>query len=466
MTARRVTSLALLAALAGLGLGAGPAPAAEPPARTPIKHFISLMQENHSFDNYFGTYPGADGIPKDVCMLVDHRDADGACVAPFHIGGRAAEDLSHSAETFNKQYNGGQMDGFLSAILEQSGRVQDLVMGHYDDRDIPYYWNLADEYVLFDRFFTSAKGGSVTNHMYWVTGGPGNPEGDFIPEEGFDEQTTIFDRLEEKGISWKFYVQNYDPRITFRSKTLGDRGSQVVWVPLLNYGRFVDDPELFKHIVPMEEFYADARAGRLPAVSYIVPSGSSEHPPGSIKAGETFVRTIVAALMRSKLWNSSAFHWTYDDWGGWYDHVPPPQVDRYGYGFRAPALLVSPYAKRGHIEHATMDFTSLLKFIEENWGLDPLTSRDARATSLMRAFDFERPPRAAVLLNRERNVKPLPEPRRAAIYVGYTLATLITVLVIVGAVLRDRNQHRRRRKLGGPSTRVLVEPAHERNPRA
>jgi hypothetical protein len=111
-----------------------------------------------------------------------------------------------------------------------------------------------------------------------------------------------------------------------------------------------------------------------------------------------------------------------------------------------------------------MDFTSILKFIEENWALEPLTSRDANATSLARAFDFRRPPRAALLLNRERNVKPLPEPRRAAIYVGYTLATLITLLVIAGAVLRDRNRYRGRRRLGGPSKRVLVESLHGRDP--
>jgi phospholipase C len=163
--------------------------------------------------------------------------------------------------------------------------------------------------------------------------------------------------------------------------------------------------------------------------------------------------------MGSRLWKSSAFHWTYDDWGGWYDHVRPPAVDRYGYGFRAPALLVSPYAKRGHVEHSTMDFTSILKFIEENWDLEPLTDRDRNATSLMRAFDFTRPPRAAQLLNRERGVAPLPEPRRAAIYVGYAAVTLLTLLVIAGAVLRDRRTRGVRPRVGGPSRRVLVEHA-------
>jgi phospholipase C len=448
---------AVLAHIA-LVLAAAAAPAASaaaPQPKTPIKHFITLMQENHSFDNYFGTYPGADGVPKDVCMPVNNTDPNSRCVKPFRLGGRASEDLSHSAGAFNGQLNGGRMDGFITA-QSQRGKEQEVVMGHYDDGNIPYYWNVADEFVLFDRFFTSARSGSLTNHMFWVTGGPGNPNGEFIPRNGFDTQTTIFDRLEEKGISWKFYVQNYDPRITFRSNTLSDRGSQVVWVPLLNYPRYIDNPDLFRHIVSMDEFYDDVRHGTLPSVSYLIPSGSSEHPPGSIKAGETFVRTLIGALVRSKLWASSAFQWTYDDWGGWYDHVRPPQVDRFGYGFRAPALLVSPYARRGYIEHATMDFTSILKFIEENWGLRPLTRRDRAATSLMRAFDFTKPPRAAVLLGRERHVPRLPEPRRAAVYVGYSAATLLALVVIAVAAGWDRRRRRPRRRLGGPSKRLLV----------
>jgi len=445
--------------VAGLG-HAGPAEARhrlgpDPTPKTPIRHFITLMQENHSFDNYFGTYPGADGIPRGVCMPVDPTVRGGRCIRPFHIGNGAVEDLNHSVRVARGQLRGGRMDGFISAQAQQRGRVQPLVMGHYDDRDLPFYWNVADDHVLFDRFFTSAGGGSVMNHMFWATGGPGNENGDAIPKAGFTDPT-IFDRLEAKGVSWKFYVQNYDPGITFRSRSLGDRGSQVVWVPLLDYARYVDNPKLFAHIVPFEELLEDLRRGTLPAVSYVVPSGSSEHPPGSIKAGETFVRTLINGLMRSRYWTSSAFMWTYDDWGGWYDHVRPPQVDRFGYGFRAPALLVSSYARKGHIEHATMDFTSILKFIEENWGLRPLTSRDRRARSLMRVFDFSRDPRRAVFLSRERGVTPLPEPKRSAVYIAYSAAVGLAALVIVAAALYEARVRRRRPRLVGPSISVRV----------
>ena len=453
MTGRLVP--AVLAAIACVYVAAGSAAAAEPRPRTPIQHFVSLMQENHSFDNYFGTYPGADGIPRSTCVPVNPRSKRAArdCVKPYRIGSRAIEDLGHSARIFRAQYRGGRMDGFVDAVKRQSGAVQPLVMGHYDARDLPYYWNVADEYVLFDRFFTSAHAGSVINHMYWVTARPGNGTGDDIPPGGFHEPT-IFERLEAKGISWKFYVQHYDPRITFRSRELGDRGSQIVWVPLLGYPRFLDNPRLFRHIVPIEEFYADARRGTLPSVSYIVPSGSSEHPPGSIKAGETFVRTLITAVMRSKLWKSSAFTWTYDDWGGWYDHVRPPRVDRFGYGFRAPALLVSPWAKKGYIEHRTLDFTSLLKFIEENWGLGPLARRDREAQSIMSAFDFDQQPRKAVFLDRVRDRVDARPPRRSAVYIGYSAALLVAVGLIAAAALSDR----RRPPLAGPSATLRIEP--------
>jgi phospholipase C len=470
--------------------------------KTPIKHFISLMQENHSFDNYFGSYPGADGIPTGTCMPVDpraefqmwgrtwrygerrsfarvlgrregrtysdwaRRNGDDAarvfgdaraqasapragCIRAFHIGDRPVQDLGHSTRVFADQYAGGQMDGFVDAIKRDIGRVDRTVMGHYDDRDIPYYWNLADEYVLFDRFFTSGAAGSVWNHMFWVTATPGNYQADAIPEGGFRDIPTIFDRLERRGISWKFYVQNYDPTITFRSPGTGDRGSQLVWVPLLNYARFVDNPKLSRHVVDLEEYYEDLERGTLPAVSYIAPSGSSEHPPGSIQAGQRFVRTLINALKRSSAWRSSAFTWTYDDWGGFYDHVRPPRVDRYGYGFRAPALLVSPYAKQGHVDSTTLDFTSYLRFIEENWGLEPLAARDRRAKNFLSVFDFDRPPRKAKFVSPVRHERPIQEPRRIAIYAVYVLAVAFAAAMIAfammsaGRELRGRGAARR-----------------------
>jgi phospholipase C len=419
-----------------------PDQAAQTPTSTPIKHFLFLMQENHSFDNYFGTYPGADGLPDGLCVPVRVDKPDGDCVKPYWIDGSQIGDLGHTQNVFRAQLNGGANDGFIEAFADE-GDPTKQAMGYYDDRDLPYYWNVADNYVLFDRFFTSAGGGSVWNHMYWVTGRPGNPAGDSIPAEGFGDLPTIFDRLEEAGVSWKFYVQNYDPSITYRTyRTVDDanKGAQVVWAPLLAYARYLDDPELFDKIVPLEQYYTDLAEGTLPSVAYMVPSGASEHPPGSIQAGERFIRTLHTALMRSSAWDSSAFLWSYDDWGGWYDHVVPPQVDKYGYGYRAPALLVSPYAKKGYVDNTTLDFTSGLKFIQENWGVEPLAKRDRAANNFLSAFDFDSPPRAPVLLADTRvTPETYPSPQRV-IYLAYGVGVLLPLSLIgfAGRRLRRR----------------------------
>jgi phospholipase C len=397
-----------------------------------------LMQENHSFDNYFGTYPGADGIPANTCMPVDPTGATTTdCVAPFHIGDSGVANIGHTSSVFAKEYNNGALNGFVSAFSKQRD-VGNQAMGYYDARDLPYYWNIADNYVLFDRLFTSAAGGSVWNHMFWVTGGPGNFQDDSLKPTGFDDVPTIFDRLQAAGISWKFYVQHYQPDITFRNPSAADQSSQTIWVPPLNYNRFLDDPALHSRIVDMSEYYKDLANGTLPAVSFMVPAGASEHPPGSIQAGERFVRSIVTSLMSSSSWSSSAFMWTYDDWGGWYDHVSPPSVDRYGYGFRAPGLLVSPYAKKGVVDHTTLDFTSQLKFIENNWGVAPLADRDSKANDITSAFDFHAAPREALLPGTSRAPAPPPDTRTTVVYLSYGAALLVPSLFVAVAMRRRR----------------------------
>jgi phospholipase C len=400
-----------------------------PRPKTPIKHVITLMQENHSFDNYFGTYPGANGIPEGTCLPVDPTDRKNTtCIKSFHLGNRAVEDLNHNVSTYLHQYHNGRMDGFVYAY-RLNGKDGTLTMGYYDDSDLPFYWNIAADYVLFDNFFSSAGGGSVKNHMFWLTGTAGNKL-DAIPKDGWGDLPTIFDRLEERGVSWKFYVQNYDPKITLWNRIRGDRGAQVVWVPLLAYKRYIDNPKLFSHIVNLEEYFKDLENGTLPAVSYIVPSGASEHPPGSIRAGQRFVKTLLNGLMESDSWNDSVFLWTYDDWGGWYDHVKPPQVDEHGYGFRVPALLVSAYARKGHVDHTLLDFTSMMKFIEENWDLKPLAERDAKANSFVSALDFSQPPRVPRIISAERNVATIVEPRRSIIYIAYITIYFLAAFII------------------------------------
>lgn len=436
---RRVLLALVLVALLAVSPATAASSAETFQTATPIKHLLVLMQENHTFDNYFGTYPGVDGIPSGTKMPVDPTDPDSEYVEPWHIGNSTITDLSHSASTFDEQFNNGEMNGFVWALnrRNQDGRI---AMGYYDGSDIPYYWNLADRYVIFDRFFSSAKDGSFSNHMYWVAGIPPETERNQELPKYLADVPTIFDRLEEKGITWKFYVQNYDPTITYRNLgDVGNRASQVVWVPLLNFDRFLDDPELASHIVDLSEYYVDLRQGTLPAVAYMIPSGASEHPPQNPSSGQRFVKNIIQELMRSDAWEHSAFMLLYDDWGGWYDHVAPPQVDEYGYGPRVPALLVSPYARQGFVDNTELDFTSILKFVQYNWSIAPLAERDAKANNFLTAFDFDQTPRKAEYLPLSRLEEP--KSRQAPtviIYSAYGTALLATGLIVLGAFLRPR----------------------------
>jgi phospholipase C len=432
----------LCAVAAAGGLPVAAARGADPPPTTPIEHFVVLMQENHSFDNYFGTYPGADGIPEGACMPIDPgRGRQGGCVPPFHLGSRRVQDtpLGNSTRIAGRQYNGGRMNGFISAFTAEAGTFEPAVMGYYDDREIPYYWNVANEYVLFDRFFASSAGGTLRNHLFWTAAAPGELEGGGVPGGGFRRLRTIFDRLEQRGISWKFYVENYDPRITYRSRWSGRQRAQVLRVPLLGVPRVVNDPRLSAKVVDLSEYYEDLERGTLPAVAYIAPSGSSEHPPGDVKAGQRLVRTLISALMRSEAWRSSAFMWTYDSSGGWYDHVRPPKLDNARLGFRVPALLVSPYARRGVVDSTPLDFAAIARFIERNWGLEPLTRWDAGAGSLIHSLDFSRPPREPELVSPARDVRTPPDARRAVIYPIYGAALLVTVLALALAAIRARS---------------------------
>jgi phospholipase C len=435
----RGLALGAAALCAGLGMPAAVQAVEQqsaPAPNTPIKHFIVLMQENHSFDNYFGTYPGADGISSDTCMPVDPTDIQNrACVSPFHLGARAIQALNYTYDTHELQFRDGHMDGFIYAF-RKARKDGTLTMGYYDEQDLPFYWNLADEYVLFDRFYSSAAGGRVKNHMYWVAAQPGSRD-DRIPPQGWGDIPTIFDRLQERGISWKFYVQNYDPKITFRNGVDGDRGAQVVRVPLLAFSRYIDDPQLSSHIVDLDEYFEDLHNGTLPAVAYIAPSGNSERPPSSIAVGQRFVKNLLNALMQSDAWESSAFMLTYDTWGGWYDHVSPPRVDEDGYGFRVPALLVSPYARRGYVDNTSLDFTSILRFIEDNYGLQPMTDRDTRAKSIVGAFDFSQPPRQPQIVARERQGTQRAEPRRDVIYYCYGVALILAGMIMISAIINS-----------------------------
>ena len=441
--AAAATATVVAAMLAAVALTQGTAVAASGRhlPRTPIHHFVVLMQENHTFDSYFGTYPGADGIPKGVCMPFDPAGNPKRCVRPYHIGNQSIIDLDHSESSATGDVDRGRMDGFVRAQNIRTGDGSQA-MGYYNASDVPFYWNVADRYVLFDHFFSSSLGGSFLNHVYWVAAGAGNAT-QSVPLGGL-KLTTIFDRLQKAGVSWKFYVQNYNPAINYRTVPRlkdANRASQAVWAPLLDIPRFLDRPSLRSHIVDLSQYYSDLRHGTLPAVAYIAPSGASEHPPGSLVTGQRFVRGLVNSLMTSSSWDSTAFLEAYDDWGGWYDHVLPPRRDAHGDGLRVPAVLISAYARRHYIDHTSLDFTSMLKFIEQNWNLRPLTRLDATAGSVMRAFNFRQPPREPAIIPLQRTPPP---PSRTArdvvLYSLYGVGVAFAVTLIVVAARRPRRR--------------------------
>ncbi|MFF0160547.1 alkaline phosphatase family protein [Streptomyces sp. NPDC005263] len=405
------------------GAPAGAAGAHQP--RTPIRHFVYLMQGDRTFDQYFGTYPGADGLPADACQARDRAHPHKGCVKPYALHGKAAPvaALSAGKTVIERQYDGGKMDGFVAAY-ERQGRDGAAAMGHYDRRDLPIYWNAADRYQLFDHFFASVRHGTRLNRSYWVAGGALG-----------SGRSTIFDRLQSAGVSWKFYVEDYDPKQTFRQRSKDNSATQTVRVPLLDSPRFVDDPELRGHIVDLDQYYLDLEHGTLPAVSYIASSGAGERSARSVPTGQRLVRTLATQLMLSGYWKSSALLWSYDGSGGWYDHVAPPR----GYGFRVPALLVSPYVPRGRVDHTVFDATSALRFVEENWGLKPLGGRDTKATSLGRAFDFGGGPRPADLIPGTTTAPAALRPTRSLMVYGvYGGAVGIAALLVLTASVGQR----------------------------
>jgi phospholipase C len=436
-----LAAVAGLLALAAMPAAASTAAAAPEPdastvvTTTPIKHFVMLMQANHSFDNYFGTYPGADGIPAGTCLpLSTDNPSPDKCVAPFRMANEPPQVLDRTVQVQGRQYNSGRMDGFVAAY-RKSGRDGDTTMGYYDGQDIPYYWNVADEYTLFDRFFSSARVGTRLNAFYWVAGVPTPGASERVPVDGYGAIPTIFDRLEEREISWKFYVENFDATATFRTRV-----SATARVPLMNFARFVDDPRLAGHIVDLSEYQRDIEAGTLPAVSYVVSAGSSESPPARITDGQRLVRNMVAALATSDYWSSSALMWTYNGWGGWYDHVPPPAVDDHGFGFRVPALLVSPYSRRGFVDHTPLDYTAALRFVEDNWGVAALGTRDATSPGLASAFDFAAPPRPPQLVGLDRSPPTVSDRARIAVYASYGGIVAVAIAAAVIPALRRRRR--------------------------
>jgi uncharacterized protein (TIGR03437 family) len=368
-----------------------------PPGLEKIQHFVFIMQENRSFDHYFGTYPGAEGIPPRICV----PNPSGPCVAPFHNSQLVNQGGNHYWQNALACIDGGLMDGFLPGALS----TPEDVMGWHDYHEIPNYWNYANLYVLQDRLFESITSYSLPAHLYMLAaqsgGYIGSGNGAPFPQSyNFPEITLL---LGSGQIDWKYYVNSGEtPTVEDEDYTIGDGDETTYsfWNPLPAFPAVKNNPTQFGRLTNAAQFYVDAQNGALPQVSWVIPNYTqSEHPPMNIAPGMNYVTGLVNAVMSSPLWNSTAIFIAWDDWGGFYDHVTPPQVDQYGLGIRVPGLVISPYARQGYIDHKTYSFESWLRIVEERFGIVPMTARDNMANDMTDAFDFTQQPRAPVLLN-------------------------------------------------------------------
>ena len=426
-----------------------------------IQHVVILMQENRSFDSYFGTYPGADGIPAGVCLPDPLR---GDCVAPFHDPNDIDYGGPHDDKAFLSDYDGGRMDGFVTAeelgafcsgnpnaagctpCTSSQTATCNTVMGYHDAREIPNYWTYAENFVLQDHMFEPVKSWSLPDHLYLVSAwsakcrnrSPMSCVTNIVGPYGVAQfglavrrelatgktsidlaWTDITWLLYAKGVSWAYYVQkgtqpdcSNDAAETC-APVKQSATTPGIWNPLPLFGDVRQDHQL-GNIRSLGAYLRAARTGTLPSVSWVTPSGAnSEHPPASVHRGQAYVTAVINAAMKSPDWNSTAIFLSWDDWGGFYDHVVPPAVDQNGYGLRVPGMVISPYAKPGFIDHQTLSSDAYLKFNEDDFlggaRLDPATDGrpdrrpDVRENqpvlgNLEQDFNFSQPPRAPVLL--------------------------------------------------------------------
>jgi phospholipase C len=298
-------------------------------------------------------------------------------------------------------------------------------MGYHDSREIPNYWNYAKLYVLQDRMFESVASYSLPAHLYMLAGQSGGYVGGyynglFQPRPSTYAFPEITELLSSGRIDWKYYVASGTLPDTEDGHVVGTIPQQeqspklyTLWNPLPAFPAVQQDPAQMSRLVSTAQFYDDAAAGNLPQVCWVIPSGAvSEHPPAGVRVGMAYVTGLVNAVMQSPDWSHTAIFIAWDDWGGFYDHVSPPKVDEFGYGLRVPALVISPYAKQGYIDHTTYSFESWLRLVEERYGVSPMTSRDAQGNDMISAFDFTQQPRQPVVLSATPSGTPYPVPRQ------------------------------------------------------
>ncbi len=402
-------------AVGAVTTSAPPAPVAS--AACPIRHVFIILKENHTFDNYFGTFPGANGS-------MTAKDSNGntvplvAPIADFDVPGMNGWNQCHGA------WNNGLMDHF--DVAEEYGTwktVAPLTHGPFVSYSPPngapggpaaYYWLLAQDGVLCDNYFTAVLGESNANHMYLVAATSGgyadsgkngplvlDKAGNLVSHPNLfslsEIPTALPCELEKRGLPWRFYQEAPTQKgglYEIIDKALdGDSTLKrmACVAALASYSTSsidtVSDFDL--------NFAAQLAKGEIGAVTWIQPSPTNtEHPAMSrVDHGADWTRQVVNAIGHSSYWDDCAILITWDDWGGFYDHVAPPQQDAYGPGFRVPAIVVSPWAKKGVVDHTLYEHSSMVRFAEDVFGIPPMSTRDAAATGMTNAFDYSQAPR-------------------------------------------------------------------------
>jgi len=424
-----------------------------------IKHIVVLMMENHSYDNYLGFSGRGDGLPGSVDGT---PSAENALPNGQHVAAHRLTDTTqvpgNPTQTWHAShlaYGEGNCTGFASSVWETvPGGDPAIPMGYWTDEELPFYHGLARTFPVADRWFCSCLGPTFPNRRFLISGTAHGLIDDLLWDMvDYPPAGTIFDALTRNDISWVNY-HNVQPALVVFMRLLGRPGLIALrrlaslgrWLPQVTNavrGNKSFTADLYplgfagaaRHLRSTQQFFADAAAGELPAVSIVDPDFGlwSEENPQDIAHGETFAGAVVNAVMHGPAWESTLLIWTYDEHGGYYDHVPPPAAvapddvparnwqlsrpwarrllrvlmpkqlarleniddgpvtyDRYG--FRVPAVIVSPYARPDFVLHDVLDHTSVLKLIEEKWNLPPLTRRDAAAVSPLGALDLDAPP--------------------------------------------------------------------------
>ncbi|HVI07881.1 MAG TPA: alkaline phosphatase family protein [Candidatus Binatia bacterium] len=402
--ARTILMSALAWAAVSMPAVAQKSPAKRPADLTTITHWIFLIKENRTFDQYFATFPGANGAttgPLSTGQVITLGETpDTPPIDPTHTWAGAQTAMDY-----------GRMDKFDTAC---GTALNDACMTETPPSNIPNYWTYAQTFTLADNMFSSLHGVSFPNHLYTVgatsdgaldnppmqsnSWGCDSPSGTYVPwanSQGYVSNvypcfdfTTIADSMQNAGLSWKYYAPGQ-----------GQRG--YAWSALDAINHIRNSSLWTEHVVDTTQFITDAQTGNLPALAWLTPPGyQSEHPQGaSTCAGENWTVSMINAVMQGPDWDTTAIVLTWDDYGGYYDHVSPPQVDWYGLGPRVPMIIISPYAKPAYISHTQYEYSSFLKTVEERYGLPSLTARDADANDLLDSFDFNQQPLSPVVLN-------------------------------------------------------------------